>query len=177
MLRTRLWMGAVLIALAAGVLVLDGWCAPYFPFLFVVVLGLSLLGCFEVLRLLPPERRPPAWLCYAAVAALVVAHWPPPVLAGARPRPWRWGGSVFAGVVVAAFLAEMARFREPGESVTRVALTVWVAAYLGLLPGFLVQLRWLADPARGANLGALAVGLAVFVPKVCDIGAYFAGRL
>src|SRR5262249_28455427 len=59
MLRTRLWMGAVLIALAAGVLVLDGWCAPYFPFLFVVVLGLSLLGCFEVLRLLPPERRPP----------------------------------------------------------------------------------------------------------------------
>ena len=41
MLRTRLWMGAVLIALVAGVLVVDQALAPWFPFLFVVLAGLA----------------------------------------------------------------------------------------------------------------------------------------
>src|SRR5207248_385801 len=80
-----------------------------------------------------------------------------------------------------AFLVEMARFREPGESVVRIALTVWIAAYLGLLPSFLAQLRWPAgtgfSPAgREVARGTTALALAVFVPKCCDIGAYFTGR-
>src|SRR5205807_9869851 len=49
------------------------------------------------------------------------------------------------------------------------------AAYLGLLPSFLIQLRWLQDPSPEA--GVVAVALAIFVPKCCDIGAYFTGRL
>jgi phosphatidate cytidylyltransferase len=64
----------------------------------------------------------------------------------------------------------MARFREPGESVNRVALTVWTVAYLGLLPSFLAELRW-------RDGGTLCLALAIFVPKSCDIGAYFTGRL
>ena len=32
MLRTRLWMGAVLVALVVGVLVVDQWLPPWFPF-------------------------------------------------------------------------------------------------------------------------------------------------
>ena len=55
-----------------------------------------------------------------------------------------------------------------------MALTVWLVLYLGLLPCFLAQLRWLGDePARGT----MALALAIFVPKSCDIGAYFTGRL
>ena len=51
----------------------------------------------------------------------------------------------------------MAIFREPGELVTRIALTSGCVAYLGLLPSFLVQLRWLPDMAveqssRGTRL-------------------------
>ena len=47
----------------------------------------------------------------------------------------------FAAVVILAFLVEMARFTGPGGAVERIALAVWVIAYLGLLPCFLVQLQ------------------------------------
>ncbi len=63
-----------------------------------------------------------------------------------------------------------------------MACLAWVAGYLGLLPAYLVQLRWLTDanpsPAAGRmDPGAVALALAVFVPKCGDIGAYFTGRL
>src|SRR6266704_2329742 len=66
MLRTRLWMGTVLILLVLGVLLLDGRFAPYFPFLLVLLLALALIACRELLALLGP-RRPWPWLCYLAV--------------------------------------------------------------------------------------------------------------
>jgi phosphatidate cytidylyltransferase len=172
MLRTRLIVGSVLTALAVGVLVIDGlWLAPWYPFLFAVLLGLGLAACHELLQMLPAERRPPGWLCYLGVALLAVANWPahvPPTQALA-PDPWHWVVGTFTAVVVSAFLVEMARFREPGESVTRIALAVWVASYVGLLPCFFAQLRWLPEGSR-------ALALAIFVPKGCDIGAYFTGR-
>ena len=68
MLRTRLWMGAVLIALTAGVLVIDQGMEPWFPFLFVVVLVLALLCCAELLQILPASGRPMSSLCYGGVA-------------------------------------------------------------------------------------------------------------
>src|SRR5688572_24675400 len=127
MLRTRLWVGAVLIALTVGVLVLDSYLAPWFPFLFALVLSVGLFSCFEVVSLLPAPRRPPLWPCCASVIALLAANWPAHVGWWPESDPWRWPACVFAAVVLAAFLAEMAAFREPGESVTRIALTVWVA--------------------------------------------------
>ncbi len=182
MLRTRLWMGAILIGLAAGVLVGDQHLLPWSPFLLLLVLGLALLACVELLHLLG-NRRPAAWLCYAAVGALIGVNWLPHLVPLPAPRleaePWPWIGGTFAAIVLAAFLVEMAAFREPGEAIVRVALTVWIAAYLGLLPSFLVQLRWMSDPlpVGGAPRGTLALALAVFVPKFCDTGAYFTGRL
>ena len=61
----------------------------------------------------------------------------------------------------------------------RVALTLLIIAYLGLLPSFLIQLRWGTAATRGAGgFSAVApLALAIFVPKCCDIGAYFTGRL
>src|SRR5207237_1872679 len=60
----------------------------------------------------------------------------------------------------------------------RISLLVWITAYLGILPSFLVQLRWLPDlEASSRNQRAsAALMLAIFVPKGCDIGAYFTGR-
>lgn len=179
MLRTRLWMGAILIALAAGALVVDQRLAPWYPFLFLLVLGLAIIACFELLRLLGEGRRLPAWLCYAAVAGLIVGNWAANIVPKLLPAgtvnadPWHWIINLFAVVILAAFLVEMATFHEPGESVTHIATVVWVAGYLGLLPCFLAQLRWLDDPSRGTA----ALALAIFVPKCCDTGAYFTGRL
>src|SRR5947199_3069760 len=84
MLRTRLWMGAVLIALTVGVLVLDGRFAPWYLFLFLLLLSLELLACHELLALLGPARRPWPWLCYAALVILVVVNWPVHLWQGAR---------------------------------------------------------------------------------------------
>jgi phosphatidate cytidylyltransferase len=174
MLRTRLLIGAMLAALAAGVLVLDQALSPVYPFLFGLLLLLAILGCRELLRLLPAACRPRTWVCYPAVIALIVANWPAH-LWERDAWPCVWG--TFAAIVLSAFLAEMATFREPGESVTRIALTIWIAAYVGLLPSFFAQLRWLPGPAEGIPTSTVALALAIFVPKTCDIGAYFTGRL
>ncbi len=176
MLRTRLWMGAVLILLASGVLIVDQYLGPWYPFLFVFILGLALVSCHEFLQLLSATLRPPAWLCHVCVAVLICSNWPPHLLhATATSQVWFWIASTFTGVVLAAFLVEMATFREPGGSVVRIAITVLIAAYLGWLPSFLVQLRWTASET--AWNGSIALALVIFVPKCCDIGAYFTGRL
>jgi phosphatidate cytidylyltransferase len=77
------------------------------------------------------------------------------------------------------FLREMATFQQPGDAVERMGLTAWVIAYLGLLPSYLVQFRIarIGADADVSRLGTVALAMAMFVPKGCDIGAYFTGRL
>jgi phosphatidate cytidylyltransferase len=171
MLRTRLWMGALLVALVVLMLAVDQ--APWFPFLFLLLLVLSLASCVELLRLLAPLGKPPPWLCYGALLVVLGANWlahlPEPP-SGWSVEPWFWVGSAFAAAVLAAFVTEMALFQEPGQSVVRIALVVWIVGYLGVLPSFFAQLRW------PEATGTAALALAIFVPKCGDIGAYFTGR-
>jgi phosphatidate cytidylyltransferase len=181
MLRTRLWMGAVLVALTVGVLAIDRWFGPWYPFLFLLTALLALAATYEFLQLLDDERRPPAWLALGGVASLVIVNWLPhlPNVPPSLADPWWWVAGTFAALVLSAFMREMLIFREPGHAVTRIALTLFIAAYLGLLPSFFAQLRWLADaPGRDGDVtrGTLALALAIFVPKFCDVGAYFTGR-
>jgi phosphatidate cytidylyltransferase len=76
----------------------------------------------------------------------------------------------FAATMIAAFLLEMRRFRgEPGQSLPRIAMTVLVVAYLGVLPAFFVQVRFLPEHS------AILLFLVIFVPKGNDIAAYFTG--
>jgi phosphatidate cytidylyltransferase len=183
MLRTRLWMGAILIGLTVGVLVIDQWLSPWYPFLFLMILVLAVPGCYELLKLLPKVGQPIPWLGFAAVFAMLTINWLPWLLAESgsaqgRVEPWAWIAVGFTAVLLLTFLVEMTVFQEPGQSVLRIALTVWMAAYLGLLPSFLVQLRWLRPP-EGIDPSAYttrALLLAIFVPKCGDIGAYFTGR-
>jgi phosphatidate cytidylyltransferase len=171
MLRTRLWMGAVLIALACGVLAVDQFLGPWYPFLFVFILALALASCCELVQLLESAARPPGWLCYASVALILAANWPAHL--AVESSAWLWLAGTFAAVVLSSFLVEMATFREPGGSVVRIAFVVFIVAYLGWLPSFLVQLRWLASVPQST----VALALTIFVPKCCDIGAFFTGRL
>src|SRR4051794_13479090 len=177
-MRTRIWMGAVLVLLATGVLVFDQPWGPWYPFLLVFLLVLAVASCFELYQLLGPAVRPPLWLSLAGALAVLLANWPAHV--GWAGDPWHVVLGAFAAVVLAAFLAEMATFREPGGSVARIALAVWVVAYLALLPSFLAQLRWW-PPQEGDSApdrrGVAALALAIFVPKFCDVGAYFTGRV
>jgi phosphatidate cytidylyltransferase len=177
-------MGAVLVTLAIGVLGIDHLLYPWYPFLFLTLQGLAILATTELRGLLPIERRPAAWLCYGSVALLLAVNWPVHLMPAFLPpsewpplHAWHWLLGTFIAVVLSAFVTEMAVFREPGEAVTRIALTLLIAAYLGLLPSFLTQLRWRDFPSRDpVGHGGLAVALTVFVPKVGDIGAYLTGR-
>src|SRR5262245_25507334 len=113
MLRTRLWMGAVLILLVLGVLLVDGRFGQFFPFLFVLLQVLALIACLELLTLLGP-RRPWPWLCYLSVAGLIAVNWIPHVCPWAEshvPDPLRWVFGGYIAVVLAAFLTAMATFR------------------------------------------------------------------
>lgn len=178
MLRTRLIAGTLLAAAIGAILVADANLAPYFPCLFACVLLMGVLSAHEFRLLLPVETRPPAVLCVGGVLLLIASNWYVPIIAGTHsvepfPRfadPWRLLIFIFAALVMAALLDQMIRFREPGTSIARVANATLLFAYLGLLPSFFAQLRWLPD------IAGLALTAAIFVPKVGDIGAYFAGR-
>jgi phosphatidate cytidylyltransferase len=178
MLRTRMIVGALLIALTAGMLFFDGYFPPWSPFLGVISLALAVLGTLELVELIPVARRPLRRVCVVGVVAVVALNWLPLVRHhGILRTPlvaWEAVAQGFAAVVLAAFLSEMARFKFPGGIIERIALSVWIVAYLGLLPCFLVQLQL----GRAAELApaAIAMALAIFVPKACDIGAYFTGR-
>lgn len=191
MLRTRLWMGAILIALVVCVLRFDP--PPCYPFLLLLAIFLAVIGSIELYHLIGAAHGLPVELSGGAVLIVLLANWPArlwPELFGRDP--WFLILAAFALVVLVAFLVEMARFEPPAQatepcsagptanSVLRLALLAWMTAYLGLLPAFLVQLRW--PPMSAAEEGtaynaATALALTIFVPKCCDIGAYFTGRL
>src|SRR5262249_29199661 len=90
MLTTRLWMGQILVALTVGMFLVDGSLDPWHPFLFVFVVGLGLAACREIIRLLGPNRRPHAALCYLGVAAMGLANWLPHLPWNSDPArsPW-----------------------------------------------------------------------------------------
>jgi len=168
-------MGSILILLTVGMLAVDQHLAPWYPFLFVFQVGLGLLGCLELINLLGPERAPQRATCYLGILLLGFANW-----AGHLPQiggpPWLWILGVYAGLNLLIFVVEMATFREPNRCVERMANTLWIIAYLGLLPSFLAQQRWLF-PVDAEGAASIALAMTIFVPKMCDVGAYFTGRL
>lgn len=176
MLPTRLIVGALLIGLIVGMLMLDEGLSPWYPFSFMLMALVAIGGSYELCVLLGPARQPDARLCHLGIVTIVVSNWLghlPPTEAW-LPHPWVWVLIAFTLFVLAVFVSEMATFREPGRSLERMAMAIFIIAYLGVLPSFLIQLRWLdGRPERGTQ----ALALAIFVPKTCDIGAYFTGRL
>jgi phosphatidate cytidylyltransferase len=175
-------VGSLLAVLVFGALAGDDYFSPWYPFLLLFTLALAVLGCKELLDLIPVPRQPHALLCHAALLAIIAANWVRPVNREwpqflLHTNPWFLILGIVAAAFIAAFLIEMAVYREAGEATTRVALTGFVVIYLGVLASFLIQLRWLPESFGNPRRSRHALMLAIFVPKCCDIGAYCAGRL
>lgn len=174
MLRDRLRAGTLLALGVLGVLYADRWLAPYYPVLGVLALLAGTLTAGELCDLLRPDLRPRRLLTMLGVATVLAANWFGPLLNLADT--WFPVWLAYVGFVLAAFLYEVLAFRAPGDGVARVMAAAWAVAYLGLLPSFLIQLRWFD---RGANPthSSFLIALVIFVPKCGDIGAYAVGRL
>ncbi len=172
-MRTRLIVGGLLTLFAAGVFYGDHTIGPPYPFLGLLAILLIFRGSYEFVRLTPLTRRPPYWVVAVGTWAVLSGHWGAGHFdlgpAGAALR----GMVCFAFAVILAFLVEMRTFREPGESISRIALAVLGIAYLGILPGFFADIRIFQTDPQAGTLGMI---LAVFVPKGCDIGAFFTGK-
>lgn len=169
MLRTRLWVGSLLATGAAGALLLDQQLAPHYPITLTLLLVVGIFATRELLGLLPATTRPQLVLALPAVWLLLVAHWLPQI-PELVVSPWAVVVATLAGAILVLFLLEMWQYREPGIASGRIANTLFVLAYLGILPGFLARIR-LDIPASGAALLAT-----IFVPKFTDVGAYLTGR-
>lgn len=72
-------------------------------------------------------------------------------------------------------LLEMFKFRSPGISTNNLSFAAFLIVYIGLLPSFLIQLRWI-DSETNTLTGLLCLGMTITVTKSCDIGAYFTGK-
>src|SRR5436305_955581 len=87
MLKARLLMGSAMAALAAGLLIADGYLAPWFPFLYVTVALLALAAGRD--RMTPTLSPKKTWegaaggLLFAVLAAIGIAALgsPPPLFA------------------------------------------------------------------------------------------------
>jgi phosphatidate cytidylyltransferase len=166
MLRTRIWVGTLLALGIGGVLLGDGYLQPLSPILFATVIALSLSGTRELWRMLPEKDRPRFPVVVTFVVLILIANW-----------SWRlelpqWPSILFAFVLGAmgCVLWEIFTYTNDGHSLRRLAFALLMLFYFGVLPSFLVQLRW-----QRPEVATLALATAIFVPKVCDIFALFTG--
>src|SRR5215218_8550734 len=100
MLRTRLWMGAVLIGLAAVLLLEDRWFAPWYPVLYVCYFRAVVLAIRELISLLPEDVRPSEWLTVGFGVLIVVMNWWSAIREPTRFNTWHLiGAGVVAGTI------------------------------------------------------------------------------
>ena len=178
MLRWRLLLGTILVV----AILLLGWLDQdaIVPgvFLFPVAIIATALAAGEILRILRlGGLRPIEPIVYFGSVLIVAAAWVPSLCKYFEMKPPEtvssaticWPLLAFGLTIVAAFLAEIRRYRGPGGITINLAGTAFGTAYVGLLFSFVVLLRldW--------TIGALASLIAVV--KMGDIGAYTVGRL
>jgi phosphatidate cytidylyltransferase len=180
MIRTRVIVGSILALATIGILIGDDYLAPgWFPCLFACLMALGILAGRELVHLFPEATRPSEALTIIAILLCLATNWLP-VFFGAG-RVWGWTVShyqvplsvilVFSTVLIAAFLLEMYSYTgEGGQSLPRIASTVLAVGYLGVLPCFFVQIRFLTQEHTAALLA-----LTIAVPKCNDVCAFFSG--
>jgi phosphatidate cytidylyltransferase len=172
-MRNRLLYGSLLALMAGGVFWGDQVAGPPFPFLLALAAVLTGMGSFEFASLMPAETRLRPLLLAAGNVALISTPWLMRSLGRPLVDTLAALAVDFALLVAITFLLAMTRFSPGGRSTELVANSTLGLAYIGLAGALFVVLRLFAiDPATGTAW----LVLAVFVPKGCDIGAYFTGR-
>jgi phosphatidate cytidylyltransferase len=179
MLRWRLLAAAAIIGPLLGLIWLDDHYHAGRPGIWLASFAamISIMAAHEVNQL----WQHGGWPCSPRVNLLAVGC---VVLASMIPFGWtvypedagvtRQGCTLLglAAALGVVFNAEILRYRQPGESLLRLAGGSFVVFYVGLNMGMLIQLRML-QPSR---VGLLAVISTILVVKLSDAGAFFVGK-
>lgn len=146
------------------------WLAP-------LALLASQMACAETLELMTAKKLPVSRLAAHLSSFAVVAFASMPIAWKEYPadcilsKPgWALLGVGLAFCIVV--VDEMIRYRGPGESIARMANTMFIVSYAGVLTTFLLGLR-LLEPSRKGLLAFLGT---IVIVKLADTGAYFTGR-
>ena len=181
MIRTRLLIGTVLALMAAALLYLDGFLAPWYPLVGGTVLAVLWRAAYELRQLLEPGHRPPYLVLVLGLTLCWAANWWPLLAASWSSESRFFTTSVWTAVLFAycstflvTFLWEIACYPHAGAALPRLAATTLILTYLGLLGSCFLQLRWLPPSDEGPAALAWMVA-AIAVPKANDIAAYFTG--
>jgi phosphatidate cytidylyltransferase len=91
--------------------------------------------------------------------------WPVTVMA--------WPLWAFVAVVMSTFVSQSLQFRRGSATMATISGTILAITYIGLLGGFIIQMRWL----EGKFHGLIPLALLVAASKGADTGAYTMGRI
>lgn len=181
MLRWRLIIGTVLVAVLLGLCWLDVHANRPGVWLFPLAIALCLLATDELLAMFravghePHKGATHAGTLLAVVGASASIAAPGLANSASVGHLGLLALGIVAGLVV-NIAVELRRYLAPGKTITRLALAALATVYIGGLLGFIVQLRLLpvvGDVSRG---GMLALFSMIATVKFTDIGAYFVGR-
>jgi phosphatidate cytidylyltransferase len=173
MIGTRILVGMLLALAAVGILIGDGYLAPWFPCLFICLMAAGVIATRELIHIFPNAYRPSRTLVTAGVLLCLAGNWYPTArreLGFEGDSVWSFLVLAFIASLVAAFLLEMYHYQAPGGVVARLGLTLLAIAYLGLLPCFFIQIRFIDSPYTG-----LFLAVTILVPKCNDVAAFFTG--
>ena len=180
MLRWRLVSAAVIIAILVTFCWLDYNFNSSRPGLWLlpICVVMCALAATELHDLLSTHKdNESRWVAQIGVLLVVIPSILPILRHGyhATTSVCRLEWSVFGlvGAIILTFACEMRRYRQTQGVVARIATTMLVVIYVGLLGCFLCALRTF----RGNEWGMLALLSMIIVVKSADIGAYAVGRL
>jgi phosphatidate cytidylyltransferase len=190
MLATRLATGLTLVVALLAVLILDERLAPWYPLWLLASLVVTVLCSTELVNLLGATgARPSGNTVVGGTIALVLANWAPHVagqlaIDPSQPLPasynplatievMAWPLWTFVAILMATFLSQGVQFRRPGQAMTTIAGSLLAITYVGLLGGFMIQMRWFDGPYHGL----IPLATLVATAKGSDVGAYTLGRI
>jgi len=176
-MKKRIIIGILLIVVLSSALVADLFLAPWYPFLLFICLSGGFLATKELLELFKDSALTPSKnLLTLAVSLILISNWIPHFnLLPPTYHCWQITGGTAIAFYFVLILIEMLKFRSPGHSTNNLSLSAFIIVYLGLLPSFLIQLRWIGAETS-PYIGLFCLGITITVTKCCDIGAYFTGK-
>jgi phosphatidate cytidylyltransferase len=189
MLSTRLFIGLSMVAGLLLALWLDERFAPWYPCWFFLA-GFGMVSAARELNGLLAETSASTSRSsvIGGVLAILISNWLPHFeddpFHGERMSALRydmaeplnvlaWPFLTFTAVLMITFIIQSVQYEKPGRTIAKIAGTVLVVAYVGLLGSFTIQMRWIP----GRSEGFLALAYLVATAKGADTGAYTMGRL